>query len=215
MEWTMGDEAVKVQLFRFIDVLPLLRSPADITRHLREYFGEAGEHLPGWLRAAACAGCRSDGLLGRLLAGAGPLQRRAPGPPLHRRLQPAGSPRRPSPSCGGGRWPSPSICSARRPSPRAEAEQLPARIPRADRRPEPARSTPGRPIDLIDRDDQRPAAARQRVGQAVVALQPVRSHRPGRHQPRPSAPGCGRSSAPPGSSGPSSTSTWSSTPTRT
>ena len=25
MEWSMGDEAIKVQLFRFVDVLPLLR----------------------------------------------------------------------------------------------------------------------------------------------------------------------------------------------
>src|SRR6267378_848282 len=28
MEWTMGDPAIKVQLFRFIDALPLLRLPA-------------------------------------------------------------------------------------------------------------------------------------------------------------------------------------------
>ncbi len=41
MEWSMGDEAVKLQLFRFVDVLPLLRSPETIARHLREYFGEA------------------------------------------------------------------------------------------------------------------------------------------------------------------------------
>ena len=27
MEWSMGDEAVKIQLFRFVDVLPLLHSP--------------------------------------------------------------------------------------------------------------------------------------------------------------------------------------------
>lgn len=67
MEWSMGDEAVKLQLFRFVDVLPLLRSPQTIVRHLREYFGEAGQHLPGWLRS----GLRwlpSQGLLGRLLA---------------------------------------------------------------------------------------------------------------------------------------------------
>src|SRR5216683_4938524 len=50
MEWSMGEEAIKIQLFRFVDVLPLLRSPADIARHLREYFGEAKGHLPGWLR---------------------------------------------------------------------------------------------------------------------------------------------------------------------
>jgi RHH-type proline utilization regulon transcriptional repressor/proline dehydrogenase/delta 1-pyrroline-5-carboxylate dehydrogenase len=50
MEWTMQEEAVKVQLFRFIDVLPLLRSPAAITQHLREYFTEAGNHIPPWMR---------------------------------------------------------------------------------------------------------------------------------------------------------------------
>ena len=50
MDWTMGDEAVKLQLFRFIDVLPLLHEPGEINRHLREYFEEAGEHLPNWAR---------------------------------------------------------------------------------------------------------------------------------------------------------------------
>src|SRR5262245_25288671 len=67
MEWTMGNEAVKVQLFRFIDALPLLQSPPEITRHLREYFAEAGPTLPGWLRV----GLRwlpRDGFAGRLLA---------------------------------------------------------------------------------------------------------------------------------------------------
>jgi RHH-type proline utilization regulon transcriptional repressor/proline dehydrogenase/delta 1-pyrroline-5-carboxylate dehydrogenase len=68
MEWSMGDEAVKVQLFRFVDVLPLLRTPAEIARHLREYFAEARGHLPGWLTF----GLRlipSGGLLGRAFAG--------------------------------------------------------------------------------------------------------------------------------------------------
>ncbi|HTU92736.1 MAG TPA: proline dehydrogenase family protein [Gemmataceae bacterium] len=67
MEWSMGDDAVKFQLFRFVDVLPLLHSPETIARHLREYFGEAREHLPGWLRL----GLRwlpSHGFLGRMLA---------------------------------------------------------------------------------------------------------------------------------------------------
>ena len=50
MDWTMHDEVVKVQLFRFIDALPQLRSPESITRHLREYFAETREHLPGWAR---------------------------------------------------------------------------------------------------------------------------------------------------------------------
>src|SRR5437868_5269304 len=50
MEWTMADEAVKVQLFRFIDVLPMLRESGEIGRHLREYFGEVNGRLSGWMR---------------------------------------------------------------------------------------------------------------------------------------------------------------------
>jgi RHH-type proline utilization regulon transcriptional repressor/proline dehydrogenase/delta 1-pyrroline-5-carboxylate dehydrogenase len=67
MEGSMGDEAVKLQLFRFVDVLPLLQSPESISRHLREYFGEAREHLPGWL-TFALRWLPSHGLFGRLLA---------------------------------------------------------------------------------------------------------------------------------------------------
>src|SRR5262245_8119888 len=67
MEWSMGDEAIKVQLFRFVDVLPLLRTPADITRHLREYFGETRDRLPGWL-TLGLRWLPSEGFLGALLA---------------------------------------------------------------------------------------------------------------------------------------------------
>ena len=52
MEGTIANEAVKVQLFRFIDVLPQLQTPADVNRHLAEYFAEAGAHVPRWLRWA-------------------------------------------------------------------------------------------------------------------------------------------------------------------
>jgi RHH-type proline utilization regulon transcriptional repressor/proline dehydrogenase/delta 1-pyrroline-5-carboxylate dehydrogenase len=67
MGLTMSDPAVKVQLFRFIDVLPLLDTAPAINRHLREYFQEAGPHLPAWARA----GLRwlpRDGLAGKLIA---------------------------------------------------------------------------------------------------------------------------------------------------
>src|SRR5215210_6908592 len=56
MDWSMSDEAIKVQLFRFIDALPLLHTPEDVSRHLREYFAEARGAVPrtvgrlvGWL----------------------------------------------------------------------------------------------------------------------------------------------------------------------
>src|SRR5262245_28402526 len=69
MALTMNDEAVKLQLFRFIDALPLLHSPESISRHLIEYFGEAAEELPPWAKK----GMRwlpSRGFMARLLAGA-------------------------------------------------------------------------------------------------------------------------------------------------
>ncbi len=68
MDWTMQDEAVKVQLFRFIDVLPQLRTAANLTGHLREYFTETGSRLPAWARFGARF-IPSDGILARLLAG--------------------------------------------------------------------------------------------------------------------------------------------------
>lgn len=51
MAWSMEDELVKVQLFRFIDVLPaLLGSKANIVRHVKEYFGLAKHRLPMLMR---------------------------------------------------------------------------------------------------------------------------------------------------------------------
>lgn len=37
MDWTMKDEKLKVQMFRFVDVLPMLKTPDEIMRHLQEY----------------------------------------------------------------------------------------------------------------------------------------------------------------------------------
>jgi RHH-type proline utilization regulon transcriptional repressor/proline dehydrogenase/delta 1-pyrroline-5-carboxylate dehydrogenase len=67
MQLTMGDEAVKVQLFRFIDALPNLKTSDEIATHLREYFQESGPHLPPWMRKAVTWLPR-DGVAGRALA---------------------------------------------------------------------------------------------------------------------------------------------------
>jgi RHH-type proline utilization regulon transcriptional repressor/proline dehydrogenase/delta 1-pyrroline-5-carboxylate dehydrogenase len=69
LDTTMGDPAVKLQLFRFIDVLPQLDTGRAVSRHLREYFQEAAAALPDWARF----GLRwlpRDGLAARLLSGA-------------------------------------------------------------------------------------------------------------------------------------------------
>jgi RHH-type transcriptional regulator, proline utilization regulon repressor / proline dehydrogenase / delta 1-pyrroline-5-carboxylate dehydrogenase len=69
MEWTMGNTALKVQLFRFIDCLPLLRASGEISRHLREYFEEGGDQVPGWVRAGV-HWLPERGMVGRLAAAA-------------------------------------------------------------------------------------------------------------------------------------------------
>jgi RHH-type proline utilization regulon transcriptional repressor/proline dehydrogenase/delta 1-pyrroline-5-carboxylate dehydrogenase len=51
LDWSMHNEALKVQLFRFVDVLPALNSSAEIARHARDYFGN-GSGLPAPVRWA-------------------------------------------------------------------------------------------------------------------------------------------------------------------
>src|ERR687892_822348 len=48
IEWSLNDEALRVALFRFVDVLPSLDSAADIGRHLEEYFAKV-DHAFGSL----------------------------------------------------------------------------------------------------------------------------------------------------------------------
>jgi RHH-type proline utilization regulon transcriptional repressor/proline dehydrogenase/delta 1-pyrroline-5-carboxylate dehydrogenase len=50
MAWAMNDEAVKVQLFRFIDVLPMLKTPESIAQHLEEYLDDVRDRLPSAAR---------------------------------------------------------------------------------------------------------------------------------------------------------------------
>ena len=50
MAWAMQDESVKVQMFRFIDVLPMLTTPESIARHLHEYFDDVRDRLPSAAR---------------------------------------------------------------------------------------------------------------------------------------------------------------------
>ncbi len=85
LDWAMRDEAVKAQMFRFIDVLPMLHSTASIVQHLHEYLGSVRNRLPaaarigldlahrmspaGWAMAAAArSGAASNAT--RFIAGA-------------------------------------------------------------------------------------------------------------------------------------------------
>ena len=46
MGWAMKDESLKVQLFRFVDVLPMLTSRDAVCGHLFEYLGSIRDRLP-------------------------------------------------------------------------------------------------------------------------------------------------------------------------
>lgn len=46
MDWSMQNEHFKVQMFRFVDVLPNLSDSSDVAKHLREYFAQSQEELP-------------------------------------------------------------------------------------------------------------------------------------------------------------------------
>lgn len=49
--WTMSNPGLRVQMFRFIDCLPALRSKAEIARHMQEYLSDESVELPGALKS--------------------------------------------------------------------------------------------------------------------------------------------------------------------
>jgi RHH-type proline utilization regulon transcriptional repressor/proline dehydrogenase/delta 1-pyrroline-5-carboxylate dehydrogenase len=50
VDWTTRNEALKVEIFRFIDVFPYLTRPESVALHLREYFCHPGLNLPSPLQ---------------------------------------------------------------------------------------------------------------------------------------------------------------------
>ncbi len=67
MSWAMQSEDVKVQMFRFVDVLPMLTTSDSVTRHLREYLGDADLQLPYALQMGLSV-ARPHSLAGRAMA---------------------------------------------------------------------------------------------------------------------------------------------------
>src|SRR6188474_310429 len=52
LAWSMRDEQLKVQLFRFVDVLPMLQTPEAVMRHLHEYLDLVRDKLPASLNVS-------------------------------------------------------------------------------------------------------------------------------------------------------------------
>ena len=64
MNWAMKDEAFKVQLFRFIDTFPTLKTPEQVHSHLIDYLDQPGVTLPSGLGV----GLKAGGLLKKTLS---------------------------------------------------------------------------------------------------------------------------------------------------
>src|SRR3954463_6453429 len=63
MDWSMKDPAFKTQLFRFVDVLPALKSSSEIVRHLQEYLGDKAVELNPAMKAGLAASSFAPGLI--------------------------------------------------------------------------------------------------------------------------------------------------------
>ncbi|MFZ2448306.1 MAG: proline dehydrogenase family protein [Syntrophobacteraceae bacterium] len=67
-EWCMHNEPFKVQMFRFVDVFPYLKSPESVMRHIHEYFSDPSLNFPSaldWGIKFVSPDWRSSGIITR------------------------------------------------------------------------------------------------------------------------------------------------------
>src|SRR5271157_275628 len=69
VSWTMKDPSFRTQLFRFIDVFPMLRSPEQIHDYLSDYLSQPGVTLPTSLDLGMKAGRLAKGLVAKTITG--------------------------------------------------------------------------------------------------------------------------------------------------
>jgi RHH-type proline utilization regulon transcriptional repressor/proline dehydrogenase/delta 1-pyrroline-5-carboxylate dehydrogenase len=67
-EWSMRDANFKVQMFRFVDAFPVLRTSEDIYDHLDDYLSQPGVSVPGVIAAALKAGRLAKGIAASTIA---------------------------------------------------------------------------------------------------------------------------------------------------
>ncbi|MCA9286642.1 MAG: proline dehydrogenase family protein, partial [Phycisphaerales bacterium] len=69
MDWSMKDEAFKVQLFRFVDAFPMLRTPEQVHEHLVDYLTQPGVTPPPGLDLGLKMGGLAKGLMAKTMSG--------------------------------------------------------------------------------------------------------------------------------------------------
>ncbi len=67
MDWAMKNEDFKVQLFRFVDVLPYLNSSEALLQHIKEYFASGDVEMPAVFKFGASAAGMGGSVTGKLL----------------------------------------------------------------------------------------------------------------------------------------------------
>jgi RHH-type transcriptional regulator, proline utilization regulon repressor / proline dehydrogenase / delta 1-pyrroline-5-carboxylate dehydrogenase len=67
MNWAMKDPAFKLQLFRFIDVFPMLRTPALVHDYLTDYLGQPGVTLPPGMDLGLKVGGLAKGIMAKTI----------------------------------------------------------------------------------------------------------------------------------------------------
>ena len=68
MDWAMRNEQFKVQLFRFVDVLPYLSTGESLGRHIEEYFGAQDQDIPAVLKWGAKGAGLGGGFTAKVFA---------------------------------------------------------------------------------------------------------------------------------------------------
>ncbi|USN99724.1 MAG: bifunctional proline dehydrogenase/L-glutamate gamma-semialdehyde dehydrogenase [Phycisphaeraceae bacterium] len=69
MDWAMQDHDFKVQLFRFVDAFPVLRTPEMVHEHLIDYLTQPGVRLPAGMDLGLKMGGMAKGLTTKTIAG--------------------------------------------------------------------------------------------------------------------------------------------------
>ena len=69
MEWSMKDPRFKVEMFRFVDAFPTLRTPEAVYDHLSDYLSQPGVTVPTAIGAALRAGTLAKGLAVKTISG--------------------------------------------------------------------------------------------------------------------------------------------------
>ncbi len=69
MDWSMKDEAFKVQLFRFVDAFPNFKTPDEIYEHLIDFMSQPGVKPPPGMQLGLKAGGSMKGTVAKTMAG--------------------------------------------------------------------------------------------------------------------------------------------------